>query len=368
MGNYKFYTPPAVAQCLIDVLPGKNYSNIIDICCGSWNLLKSAKNRFTQAHCVGVDIDEQAAFCRIEDAEFHCEDGRLFAIKEKRKFDLILSNPPFGYLEEKKHILNKQCESTEIIKELLSNRYENEMMQANLLMVHDGSVLLFILPITFLAGDTYLEIRKKLYQNFQIESIIKLPVETFGSRKINTFALIMIKNKNRRKSTKIEELIYQDDGCKIRHVKNVPPEIIETGIWKEEIRHQNKIAVQLFRGNISTSSMSRNGTKIYHCSSKIRDGVWEPSIRYCDDEKKLKNAKMAMRGDIIINRIGRCANYWCVCKENTIVSDCLIVVKSLQKKELYARMKNNSINGRLNIDVKGVTTNYITIKDVLDVL
>ena len=42
MGNYKFYTPPEVAECLMTVLPEKKYKNVIDICCGSWNLLKAA--------------------------------------------------------------------------------------------------------------------------------------------------------------------------------------------------------------------------------------------------------------------------------------------------------------------------------------
>ena len=30
MGNYKFYTPPEVAECLMTVLPEKKYKNVID--------------------------------------------------------------------------------------------------------------------------------------------------------------------------------------------------------------------------------------------------------------------------------------------------------------------------------------------------
>jgi hypothetical protein len=143
---------------------------------------------------------------------------------------------------------------------------------------------------------------------------------------------------------------------------------MQTGIWIGKDQKQREVDVELFRGNISSAHMSKNGTKIFHCSSIMKDGIWEPSVRYCDDELKLKNAKIAMPGDIIVNRIGRYANYWCVCKEKGIISDCLIVVRSKEKRYVYNRMMNNSINGRLNIDTRGVTTKYITMSDILEVL
>ena len=85
-------------------------------------------------------------------------------------------------------------------------------------------------------------------------------------------------------------------------------------------------------------------------------------------KKKLEMAKIAEPGDIIINRIGRCANYWCICEERGVVSDCLIVVKTMGKKDIYNHIMNNSTGKRLNIAVRGVTTKFVALSDILEIL
>lgn len=368
MGNYKFYTPPLLAECLINLLPNKEYESVIDICCGSWNLLEAAKKKYTNSNYVGVDIDAGAEESRIDGADFYCEDGRKFAINKKRKYDLVLSNPPFGYLKEDERLLNNIGDSKRFIKGILSKRYENEMMQANLLLVKKDGVLLFILPTTFLEGDTYLSIRKELCRRYTIDSIIKLPIETFGNSKINTFAMIMINSGKQKTITKLMEVSLENEKWCARQVSDISIDKMKNGRWVGKDKKKNKVNVELFRGNISTAHMSKTGTKVFHCSSMMKDGTWEPSVRYCDDEVRLKNAKIAMPGDIIVNRIGRYANYWCVCKEKGIISDCLIVVRETENRDVYNCMINNSTNGRLNIDTRGVTTNYITISDIVGIL
>lgn len=76
MQNYKFYTPPMLAECLINLLPSKEYNQVIDICCGSQNLLKAAKKRFVCAHYVGGDIDANVKEYCFTGADFYCEEGR----------------------------------------------------------------------------------------------------------------------------------------------------------------------------------------------------------------------------------------------------------------------------------------------------
>ena len=202
MGNYKFYTPLALAQCLMQLLPKREYKNVIDICCGSWNLLEAARKQFGSACYVGVDIDAKAEANCFHGAYFSCGDGRAFALKAKKKYDLVLSNPPFGFLKDGERVFKPGTTGKEFIKALISKRYENEMMQANLLLVEKGGVLLFILPTTFFEGETYQNIRKELCQKYTVDSIIKLPPETFGNSRINTCALIIV-----------------NEGCQTRNVK-----------------------------------------------------------------------------------------------------------------------------------------------------
>jgi len=367
MGNYKFYTPPMLAECLMRLLPKRDYHNIIDICCGSWNLLEAARKRFVTAHYVGVDVDEEAGFNCFTGATFLCEDGRRFALREKKKYDLVLSNPPFGYLKEEERLFKDTKVGN--IKELNNKRYENEMMQANLLLADKDGVLLFILPATFFEGDSYLSIRKGLCENYTINSIVKLPIETFGSSKISTYALIMSNSGKQNQRASLKEVICHNDVWRVKHRKYISIERLREGAWISKTKKRNvQKNVEMFRGNISSAQMSEAGRKVLHSSSIVVNGEWCPSIRYCDNQEKLKKAKLVKPGDIIVNRVGRFANYWCISKEEAIVSDCLIVIKASELSDIYDNLLKNSTNGRLNISTKGVTTKYITLKDILELL
>ena len=49
MDYSKFYTPPKIANSLIKELSIPEPDKIVDICCGSCNLLIAANNRWTKA-------------------------------------------------------------------------------------------------------------------------------------------------------------------------------------------------------------------------------------------------------------------------------------------------------------------------------
>ena len=367
MGNYKFYTPPMLAECLMKLLPRRAYHNIIDICCGSWNLLEAAKKRFGTACYVGVDVDADAEANCFAGATFWCEDGRKFAMRETKKYDLVLSNPPFGNLKTEERVFNHVKVGN--VKELNSKRYENEMMQANLLLADRDGVLLFILPATFFEGDSYLAIRKSLCKSYTINSIVKLPIETFGSSKISTYALIMSNSGKQNCRASLKEVVCDDDVWTVKHRKFVSIEQLREGMWICKTYKNNvKKNVEMFRGNISSAQMSQDGKKVFHSSSYIVDGEWQPSVRYCNDEGKIRKAKIVKPGDVIINRVGRFATFWCISNEEALVSDCLIIIKASGMKYIYDRLLKNSTDGRLNILTKGVTTKYITEGDILKLL
>ena len=101
MNKYSYYTPAKLADQLVEFLPKKKYESVIDICCGTWNLLSSAKSKYPNAEFYGVDVDESIAKQMFPGAKFVLKDGRFFSEQERKKgktYDLILSNPPFGNL------------------------------------------------------------------------------------------------------------------------------------------------------------------------------------------------------------------------------------------------------------------------------
>ena len=79
----------------------------------------------------------------------------------------------------------------------------------------------------------------------------------------------------------------------------------------------------------------------------------------------MTHPKFAKRGDIVINRIGRSAGYWCVYHgKKRLVSDCIIVISS-PSKETIELIQKMSENHRLNVPLRGVSTQYVTMEDIV---
>ncbi len=368
MNNYKFYTPLGVAEQLLNLLPKRKYNRIIDICCGSWNLLCAAKEKYPTARFTGVDIDEEASMNCFANADFFAKDGREFALeayKDHSVYDLILSNPPFGYLKDTDRMF-KNSQSEYILQGLNNKRYENEMMQANLLLADNQSIMIFILPSTFVEGDNSIKVRCSIAKEYRIRKLVKLPLETFGCREINTYAVIMQKhNKKNNYSTDLHEMTFDNSGYKIITRGVINSSKIIHGEWINKLRSsENKSDICSFRGNISSSQLTKEGLKVLHCSSNISENAWKPATRYCNDNSKITRCNKTQPGDIIVNRVGKCAGYWYVNIEDAYISDCLIVFRSAKQKELLRGFEENSINGKLNIPVKGVSTRYISASDI----
>lgn len=371
MKKYKFYTPPGLSECLMALLPQEKYENIIDICCGSWNLLEAARKRFGSANYVGVDIDEEAQNNCFAQAVFRCEDGRTFSMEEKERYDLILSNPPFGYLKEEERVFADEATEAKCIKGLCNKRYENEMIQANLFLAKESGVMLFILPKTFFEGDSYQSIRRELCRKYTVLSVIELPIETFGSSKISTYALIMANSGKQKQRARLQRITHKREKWEVEEIAEIAVDRLLEGTWiREHSKQKMENHIDIFRGSITSSQFNKSGTgiEVYHNSSIIRDGIWRPSLRYCNDKKYLDKSQTAMPGDIIVNRVGKSAGYWCLNEKECIVSDCLFVVRASGSTDICSRLIQNSIRGRLNVAVRGVTTKYITKRDILDLL
>ena len=137
MGNYDFFTPIALTKSLLSLLPPACIRSITDICCGQGNMLIAAGKKYPNAEIEGVDIKHTPTPDCIKHAVFHNSDGRDFAIqcfRQDKTFDLILLNPPFGYLGKNEQKLKCATLKAKTYHGLFISRYEYEMLQAALLL------------------------------------------------------------------------------------------------------------------------------------------------------------------------------------------------------------------------------------------
>lgn len=367
MSKYNYYTPIELAALLLELIPQEaSIDSVIDICCGSWNLLTAAKRYYPEAKITGVDIDPTAHTHCPEGATFVHDDGRVFANRQgkaKQTYDLVLSNPPFGPLPKKK---KKYRKAENVLT--TSKRYEAELLWANLKLMHTGSFLIIVLPSTYMDGSSYVEYRKWLARNYNIHTIIKLPSNTFEKATLNTVAIILQKveicaSHMHNTVTHVYQAHYNSKWS-IKQSFSIPPRRILDGTWDNnayaltENQH-----LQIYRGNISSKFFSETGDAILHCSSTFVNGSWTPGVRYCTGTSASQK-KYLNHGDVVINRIGRCAGYWNIYTGmHQLISDCLIVIKEPSDTIIEA-LRNHSNNGKLQIPLRGVSTPYITMDDI----
>lgn len=376
MKDYNFYTPSELVSLMLQSLPSnERIMQIIDICCGTWNMLKAAQAKFPQASVLGVDIDINAKKHIINNAGFVHQDGRLFAdacVMSDRKFDLVLSNPPFGpLLGNQKHYTS----SDNII--VRTKRYEAEMLWANYQLVNDGGWLLTILPSTYLNGKTYIKHRVWLAENYEVYSIFKLPLDTFCSN-LSTVGILLQKRKENGFSRRTTDIYIVRQGensnwnCELE--AHVSPSSILAGRWDETAfvasEPESDAQITIFRGNISSNHFSSSGCRVLHCSSVVVNGKWKCGERKCDLSSfpNFETIKYAEKGDIIINRIGKYAGFWSIwLGEKCVVSDCIIVIKSPSDK-MIKTLNKCSDRGRITVPLHGVATKFVTIDDVRRIL
>lgn len=234
--------------------------------------------------------------------------------------------------------------------------------------MHNDSVLIIILPSTYVDGSSYVEYRKYLAYNYAIHAIVKLPSNTFEKASLNTVAIILQKVDLRSfHATNTTTNIYQayyDSKWSIKLFSAIALSNILDGRWDGNLSSLSEAqTLQIFRGSISSKYFSEAGDPILHCSSTFVNNNWTPSIRYCTGTQDSRG-KYLEQGDIVINRIGRCAGYWNIYTgTRKLISDCLIVIKEPSNKIIEV-FRNHSENGRLQIPLRGVSTPYITMDDI----
>lgn len=372
MKQYNYYTPIELAECILKLIPDVNVDTIIDICCGSWNLLKAAKNKYPTARVFGVDIDKNSQNHKLKDASFYKEDGRKFALSMRnvgQTYDLILSNPPFGYLHEENRKYNsKDNVYAGCYSGLINKRYEGEMIQANMFLAHTNSILMFILPSTFVEGDSLKKARCQIANDYQICNVIKLPINTFEKGLVNTFAIIMKKGSLTNSSTKLYEAKNKGDWELLLKGELPHNSIIKGDWWDTILAVEKNLDIHLCRGTLSSNYFVDCGEMVFHNASKVGE-IWKPSVRYFDAKSMNFPIKRAKKGDILVNRVGKGVGYWWQNTfENVAVSDCIIIVEN-KIDDLLERFKESSnLDGRLKVPIHGVATPYLTAKDLRNII
>jgi len=168
----QFFTPNKIAELISVIGEIYNPKAVIDICCGTGNVLSYFKNQQTVK---GIDINTeivQLAQYINPNADFVMANTLEYDFGEN-KYDCVIGNLPFGARTTDKKPL------------------EIELIKKGLGLLNDNGVAIFIVPEGLLANSASTEFRHQLLSNFALDMVISLPVGVFSSTGIKTSALVI---------------------------------------------------------------------------------------------------------------------------------------------------------------------------------
>ncbi len=255
----QFFTPRDIVNLMVDMVDfqvGKERNDtVLDACCGSGGFLicsmtamlaKSRslvglsniehniiEKRIREESIVGVDAGSDPAMYRIArmNMYLHGDGGsRIYhadslvkqfgmigqptleeeaqfselqqMIEGGKKFDVILSNPPFSVVysredQRQKEILDTYELGTQTGKKVSSLLSSVMFLERYYDLVSDNGIVFAIIDESILSGEKYKEVRKFIRKKFKIVGIVSLPGDAFhrSNARVKTSFLILQKKK-----------------------------------------------------------------------------------------------------------------------------------------------------------------------------
>lgn len=368
----KFYTPKSVAEFIGSLVKEDNPKNAVDICVGSWNLLRILSNKWSNIDIHGVDIDSSSHKKALKGAHFKCLDGRDYALQcleHDKEFGIVLANPPFGkesFLNYSRYSLLPGYNS---LSKSALGRIESTMLLANLSLVEKGGTLIAVVPRTLINGDWALTLRKFVANNYFLQTIIHLPPTVFG-RDVST-SIIVIQNKKfpieLMTTEAYDARLIDDQGLFETHslTKFDYSQIIDGSWFNYEKSTSTHSGIQILRGNISVSELELWGENpVIHSSDIRRIGFtdWKPT-RFSSLKR---NSQITTKfGDILMVRVGRnCGQVTRALGDNQFpVSDCIYIIRHEDLKKtnnLWEHLNSSIFQKDLSLLKKGIGSQYIS--------
>ena len=256
----QFFTPRDIVELMVDLGNPKatksHIDSVLDACCGSGGFLitslqkmlqqienikglsskerEQLQNQVKTKSIYGIDAGSDPAMYKIArmnmylhgdggsniyyadsldkgigrigsenlEVDRQIEELRKMIIEKGKKFDLILSNPPFSlqYSRDNKeqanvlnqYVLSRDRAGGKIINKLISSvmfieRYKD--------LIEDSGKIIAVIDDSILSGTSFKYIREYIRENFLIEAIISLPGDAFrrAAARVKTSVIILKK-------------------------------------------------------------------------------------------------------------------------------------------------------------------------------
>lgn len=295
-GNFgQYFTPREIVKFIVDVLPIKHDSKVLDTSCGSGGFLLYALNKvrneateyypnyktdakqyakwypywhdFAKNNLFGIEISEQISRAAKMNMIIH-DDGHTNVITsdglvpdstifertsnkgfEYGTFDFIITNPPFGsfirqteqaYL--KTYQLGKKEEDWLAVKPLQEKVRDNQSTEVLFLeqdykFLKEGGYLAIVLPDGILTNSSLQYVRTQIEDWFRIIAVVSMPQTAFAANGAGVKSSVLFLKKWSKKETK--NLVETKKNIEIRLLKD-SNYISQRQEWEKEVKQKQK--------------------------------------------------------------------------------------------------------------------------------
>ena len=318
-GNFgQYFTPREIVDFIVDVLPIKNDSKVLDTSCGSGGFLLYALNKvrneatsyypnykndakqyakwfpywhdFAQNNLYGIEISEQISRAAKMNMIIH-DDGHTNVVtsdglvsdeqlisKTKNQgfkydtFDFIITNPPFGstirqseqaYL--KTYQLGKKEEDWLAVKaqpEITRDGQSTEVLfiEQDFKYLKEGGFLAIVLPDGILTNSTMQYVRTQIEDWFRIVAVVSMPQTAFTANGAGVKSSVLFLRKWSAKET--EQIINAKKSIKSKLLKD-SNYIHLCQTWEKEIKQKRKVKAEEIKKKQSITVTAAKKTEEY---------------------------------------------------------------------------------------------------------
>ena len=318
-GNFGQYcTPREIVKFIVDVMPIKNDSKVLDTSCGSGGFLLYALNKvrdqatsyypnyktdtkqyakwfpywhdFAQNNLYGIEISEQISRAAKMNMIIH-DDGHTNVItsdglvsdetifsKTSNKgfkygtFDFIITNPPFGstirqseqaYL--KTYQLGKKEEDWLAVKAQPENTRDGQstevlFIEQDYKFLKEGGYLAIVLPDGILTNSSMQYVRTQIEDWFRIVAVVSMPQTAFAANGAGVKSSVLFLRKWKKEET--EKLIQTKKNIENTLLNDSNYLALRTQ-WDKEIKQKQKLKAEEIKGKQRISATAAKQTDEY---------------------------------------------------------------------------------------------------------
>lgn len=341
----QYYTSNNISELLLSNISIPFPRKVVELGVGDGSLVRAALGKWEESELIGCDIDPDnisSLKSEFPSIDLYLLNGLSSNLDKDMKIglnsiDVAICNPPYLPLkkcEESLAIIRKA--NLQIDKKIGRITSDLVFLCQNLLFLKEGGELGIILPEGFICSHRFSEVRSSLLGNYHVRAIIELPEKVFKKTEAKTFIAVIKKRK--KVNYKVNLFLANKEGDLVG----------KNRVWKRDVMQRmdfsfhtfdscseerdcvktlNDIGAEIFRGAKSKKELELSKSEFLHTWSLNKELSYK-SFNDCST-----HAKSAIKGDIVISRVGkRCLGRVLVVESGSVpISDCLYVIRVQEK-------------------------------------